>query len=222
LGIYEPLTVTTVMKILKKGDAFIDVGANIGFISAVAANAVGKEGHIHGFEPSPRDYDRLKNLSVLNPEFDITCNSLALGEKEGSVNMDISNIFGWNTIVPGFMKQDARATTVVVQMMRLDEYIKSKQTEIDRIGMIKIDVEGYEFFVLKGLSGYFEAASGNRPPIFCEIAPKANKLMGIPLSDIGQYMKQYGYHAYEMFDWQQQIDLERLNETTDVLFLASQ
>jgi len=51
LGEYETETVETMKKLLRQGDVFIDVGANIGFLSAVAAGLVG--GQIHSFEPVP-------------------------------------------------------------------------------------------------------------------------------------------------------------------------
>ena len=67
-GAYEPLTVAAIKKYLREGDTFIDVGANIGFISSIAAGIVGTRGQIHSFEPVPRDFERLKGFSLMTPE----------------------------------------------------------------------------------------------------------------------------------------------------------
>ena len=62
-----------------------------------------------------------------------------------------------------------------VPARRLDSYIGEKG--LGRVSLIKIDVEGLEFSVLRGLSGYLEG-TGHRPVIICEIVPYAYPLLG--------------------------------------------
>ena len=84
--------------------------------------------------------------------------------------------------------------------------------------MIKIDTEGFELFVLKGLQNFFED-NQNRPVIICEITPRANSLMGIRLDELSDYMHRYNYKAYSLLDMKTKIDVSVLKEQTDVLFL---
>ncbi len=218
---YEPLTIRAMRKFLKTGDTFIDAGANIGFISWVAAGIVGKEGQVHSFEPSSRDFDRLSKLPAQNPGHKIICHRMALGEKKEIKDMDIakSTWVGWNTLVPTFMRKNDFQETIQVQVVRLDDYIRENEKSLGRIAMIKIDTEGFEFFVLKGLQHFFENTA-IRPAILCEVTPRANGLMGIRMPELWDYLSRYGYQCYSLCNYRQKIDLANLTEQSDVLFLA--
>ena len=176
-GIYELETVEVMKKVLKIGDTFLDAGANIGYLSAIGGGLVGKTGQVHSFEPVPEYFQRLKKVAMMNRDYKIVVNQCALGEERGRAKIDVTNLpnIGWNTIVPGFMSNATRKKSIEVPVYRLDDYIKEKG--LDKISLIKIDTEGFEFPVLKGLQGYFES-TGHRPVILCEIAPPAYPLLG--------------------------------------------
>jgi len=59
------------------------------------------------------------------------------------------------------------------------------------------------------------------PKIICEIAPKAYPLLRVKLSQLLEYMKKFGYDAFELNDEKRRIDITSLKETTDVLFCPS-
>lgn len=104
-----------------------------------------------------------------------------------------------------------------VRTVRLDSYIE--RTEIKRVHLIKIDVEGYELRVLKGLESYFRL-TGHRPPIICEIAPRAYPLLGTTLAELAHYMAAFGYAAFDLADGASKVDVSALKCVDDVLFLA--
>ncbi|MFH1201742.1 MAG: FkbM family methyltransferase [Candidatus Omnitrophota bacterium] len=217
LGIYEIEIVEAMNKILKKGDTFIDVGANIGYLSTVALGLVGKSGHVHSFEPVQEYFSKLRDVTFLNPGYNFIVNQCALGEREGIEKIAVTNLqnIGWNTIVPGFMSNDTIREIKEVPIHRLDSYIKEKA--LDNITLIKIDTEGFEFPVLKGLSNYFECCD-NLPAIICEIAPTAYPLLGYQLSQLSEYMKKFNYAAFELDNSNKRIDITKLEKTTNVLF----
>lgn len=220
-GSYEKEVVAIMKQFLKKGHCFIDVGANIGYVSAVAAGCVGLEGEVHSFEPVPDHYMRLAQMAALNKDYAIFTNECAIGDTAGSTTINITNIstnIGWNTMVPSFMEKDTIKESRTVRVSRLDDYIKEKF--ISRVDLIKIDVEGYEFPVLRGLSGYF-ANTGHRPPIICEIAPKAYPMMGCMLDQLVEYMKTYDYKAYSIVDIGAMVDITKFKNTDDVIFLSA-
>ena len=218
---YEPATVKIMKKYLKPGDTFIDVGASIGYLSAVAASLVGKNGQIHSFEPSPRDSERLKNLSVRNPDFQIHVHPCALGEAAGEANLELSNMkwIGWNTMVPRYMQREVLGERTKVEVMRLDDYLLERNDLIGKVSLIKIDTEGYEFKVLKGLQRFFEGFRENLPPIICEVTPRVHALMGTSLAEMSDYMKSFGFRVFTLLDPKTEIDLTQLSDLTDVLFL---
>jgi hypothetical protein len=108
-------------------------------------------------------------------------------------------------------------STLKVTVVRLDSYLAERN--IDRISLVKIDAEGYELPILKGLQGFFER-SKQRPAIICEIAPRAYPLLGRTISELSEYMASYGYSAYDLIDGTTPVDLAAVEHVEDVLFLA--
>src|ERR1700759_3154731 len=83
-GSYALPLVHVMKRHLNPGDVFIDVGANIGYLSAVAANLVGTAGEVHSFEPVSQYHERLAALASANPRHTIVVNRAAAGEFEGA------------------------------------------------------------------------------------------------------------------------------------------
>ena len=64
---YDIASVEFIKRNLMEGDTFIDVGANVGYLSAIGANLVGETGEVHVFEPIPLYFEALKRLALNNP-----------------------------------------------------------------------------------------------------------------------------------------------------------
>lgn len=126
LGLYEIPERILMKKILRHGDTFIDAGANIGYLSAIAAGLVGKSGEVHSFEPVPEYFQRLQKFASLNPNYKIITNQYALGETDGVDRITIasSQNIGWNTMVPGFLEPKEQKQTIEITVRRLDKYIR--------------------------------------------------------------------------------------------------
>ncbi len=215
-GLFEFTVQEAVKRFLSKGDVFVDVGANIGYISAIGAGKVGTAGEVHSFEPVPVYFEYLSQLPKLNPGHKIYPNNFALGEHDAANNIDVAvnaNI-GANSMVDGFVQKDMIAKTIVVPTKRLDEYLEEKEI---RPNFIKIDVEGYEFPVLKGASRFFEKQKSNLPPILVEITPRVYKDLGMDISKLEDYMSSWGYESYTAFG-KDRVDIKQLDCQTDILF----
>lgn len=219
LGIYETETIEAMKRILKEGDTFIDVGANIGYLSTIALGLVGKSGNVHSFEPVLGHFLRLKDTAALNSKYNLIVNRCALGEFEGTGKIAVTNLqnIGWNTMVPDLMTKETTKEIQEVPIRRLDDYIREKA--LKNIALIKIDTEGFEFPVLKGISRYFENC-GILPAIICEIAPSAYPLLGYQLRQLSEYMKKFDYDAFELNKPSKRIDITKLESTNNVLFLS--
>jgi len=217
---YEMETVVAMKKVLRNGDTFIDVGANIGYLSAVGMGLVGKKGQVHSFEPVPEYLQRLRKLAAMNTEYHLVANQCALGEEEGTAPIAVTRLsnIGWNTMVPGFMNNETMKEMIRVPVGRLDRYIAERG--LGRIALIKIDTEGFEYLVLKGLRHFLERAH-DRPIIICEVAPAAYRLLGWRLSELSEYMRMFGYRAFDLIDRHAEIDITTLEETTNVVFKVS-
>ena len=90
-----------------------------------------------------------------------------------------------------------------------------------RIKLIKIDVEGFEFSVLRGLERFF-AETACRPLIVCEIKPWQVTKLGYTMREFDQYMKRFGYRSYDMLDQAKPVDLPALRDLEVLLFRAEQ
>ena len=221
---YEMGVIETLKAFLSTGDTFIDVGANIGYITAVGASLVGKKGRVYSFEPVPEYFSKLRDLAGLNKEYNIFTNQLALSDHAGSEKIylaDYSNI-GANTILSGLIDKKETKGSILVKTCRLDEYIEKEK--IKSIKVIKIDTEGFEYPVLLGLEGFFNKCCLNGlflpPLIICEICPRAYQLLGHRLEDIFEYMKQFNYFPFSILNFNKEISIERIKQesTINIIF----
>ena len=211
-------TITNVCKkFLKRGDVFIDVGANIGYISAFALGLVGKEGSVHAFEPVPRYLDRLRQVCVDNPGYDIHVNGVALGGKEGGGIIAVTklNNIGWNTMVPDFMTPGTIEDHIKINVTTLSHYLFSKS--IQNVRLVKIDTEGYEFPVIKGFEAYLRKTRA-LPIIIMEINPSAYPKLQASIDEFDTLTKDLGYMSFNS-DLKQPIRVDTINEITDVVFI---
>jgi len=216
-GSYAPLVIEAMHRYLKPGDIFLDVGANIGYLSAVAAGIVGKHGQVHCFEPVPAYYARVEKLARLNPGHTICTNCCAAGDAAGRCTIYVTREAGQNTMVPSYQPPFEITSTLEVPVVRLDDFFD--EHGLDRVALVKIDAEGFEFPALKGLQNYFERTR-LLPPIICEIAPRAYPLMGRKVTELRDYMAAYGYTARDLIDCSTPVDLAAMEHVDDVLFLA--
>lgn len=139
-GLHEADDMAFVLHFLRDGDTFYDVGANIGSYTLLAAAAGVKQ--IVSFEPSPATCERFEKNMLLNRLSDsVVLQRCALGNENGEVRFtkDSDTV---NHVAAG---DDEIGTTELVKMRRFDDFYVS-----GRSSFIKIDVEGYEAFVLSG------------------------------------------------------------------------
>ncbi|MBN9000194.1 MAG: FkbM family methyltransferase [Rhizobiales bacterium] len=165
---------------LAPGATFVDIGANMGYWSAFSASLVGPFGAVHAFEPVPQFHRSLERLRDNNPRYDIFPNRMALGAAPGVLPMAVvtptadnfdnfdTNI-GSSSVLPGFLDHEAGLTeTIDVEVSTFDAYAEANDLDLDRIGLIKLDVEGYESFCFDGMRSVLEKP-GKRIPILCEV-----------------------------------------------------
>ncbi|HVE75737.1 MAG TPA: FkbM family methyltransferase [Actinomycetota bacterium] len=153
LGLYEQDVVTAMEEVLETGDTFVDVGANIGFLSVLGRTLVGAEGHVVCFEPDPRNFSRLEENMALNAFDNVECEPVALGDHQGTVDLQISSDGGWSSTSRGITSikgwGERFTSSRAVRMETLDGYL-AKHPLIHSIKLVKVDVEGGELGVVRG------------------------------------------------------------------------
>lgn len=144
---FKEISRQSLLKLIDTGNTILDIGANVGNVTFEAAKIVGPTGEIHSFEPDPENYKRLETNLNLNQCLNIFPNKLGLGNKSGTYH--IANVSpgnqGMNRIIHEHpVNFEARQ----IQVTTLDAYVFEKK--LNTVDLIKIDVEGFEYNVLRG------------------------------------------------------------------------
>lgn len=148
LGIAEPDIQKAFEALLERGMTVYDLGANVGFLSMIAARLVGPEGQVVSFEPLPANARQIKHNSSLNGFSHITVCECAVGSSDGYASFTVSDFSttGKLSSVEG-LHDSARVGQIKIKMQRLDSLVASGLPKPD---LIKMDVEGAEVDVLAG------------------------------------------------------------------------
>jgi FkbM family methyltransferase len=151
-GRYEEATSAFMERTIKAGDTVIDVGAHVGYFSLLMAALVGPTGRVLAFEPNPENYQRLLSHLAINGLTNVTPFHMAVGDKCGVVDLWINKdndgghaVYDVGQLQPN-TKSRAHPQRYPVWMTTLDAIIQVAS-------FLKIDVEGNEHNVMKGL-GY--------------------------------------------------------------------
>jgi FkbM family methyltransferase len=158
---YEPGTSRLFCRLVRPGFRVLDIGANVGWFTLLAADRVGPTGLVHAFEPQPRLATLLHRSLFANSFWDrCALHEFALGATSGAAELHVVHgKFGGGTLrapTPGelrWMRAEA-ASTVEVDLRMLDDVLAADP----RVDVIKIDVEGFERAVFEGASAVFAAS----------------------------------------------------------------
>lgn len=147
---------------------FIDVGANIGSFTLVAARRASR-GQVHAFEPSAHHFARLTRNVELNHFKNVVLNQKGLYDQPGEAILflpsqtgEMNNSGAASLYVS--QVEEARQVSEAVSLVRLDDYVRNQHMQ--RVDIIKIDIEGAE---MKALEGARETITRFRPLVFMEL-----------------------------------------------------
>ncbi len=168
LGTFEPAMRELIARSVRDGDTCLDIGAQKGYVSLTLAKAVGNKGRVLAFEPDKRAAAKLAANIKRADHSVIDVFHCALGEREGSCTFVLSKVLGWSSRFPNELAKTAIEETVEVKVNSLDEMIARKEILVDasRVSFIKLDAEGSEPLILKGMSALLSTA---RPVLFMEV-----------------------------------------------------
>lgn len=162
---WEPHIANAIKAQLAHGATFVDVGANIGVMSFPAAARIGPLGKVIAFEPNVRNASMFRRGLVAN-ELD-NVRLFEFGLSDVAQMIALSNASNAKVVGDATALQDLE----VIQAIPGDEVLLAQE----RVDLIKIDVEGFEYRVLQGLSG---TITKFKPKILCEFNPQCLKSPG--------------------------------------------
>ncbi len=189
-GLYDQAGTTLMSKILRPGDVFFDVGANVGYYALQAARLVGDAGEVHAFEPIPANAERIQTAVQRNGLRNVYLNQVAVGDAPGTLELYLggegAENSGWASVVPS----ERRPIAYNVPKLSLDQYVTERG--IKSVRFIKLDVEGAEPDVIAGMEALLER--DDAPDLLCEVNPWLLERRGLDSTAITQPLAARGYH----------------------------
>lgn len=191
-GCFEPNEFAFLDNILAPGMTFIDAGANDGLFTLFAARRVGPTGQVWAFEPSRREFTRLRRNVQSNVLGNVRTFQLALADTQGQAEMKIADDehSGQNTL-GDFAYQIDLVRRERVATVRLEDLVR--QEYLRQIDVIKLDVEGAELSVLTGAS---EILRKQRPLLLLEVNENALERQGASSLALVDFLRSHEYEVY--------------------------
>jgi FkbM family methyltransferase len=165
---------------------FVDVGANVGYYTLMAASLVGVEGTVLAFEPSPYAFGKLMDTIKRNNLPQIQAVQFGLSDSSRELQLYIPKTEGNHS--PSMVANEG-GIPINVPVHRLDDYLKANG--IDHVDLMKLDGEGYEPNVIRGASRYLE--EGKIHAILCEFNKVWLEANNVEPFQLYEEIIRYGY-----------------------------
>ncbi len=191
-GFWEMHITELFESIVKEGFTVVDIGANMGYYTLIAALRVGKKGKVYAFEPEPKSFDILcKNIEINGFNNTVITCQKALLDRDGKVDFNVyeehvagSSIFVDNSI---FGSEPHKKRSISVQATTLDAFLGNNV----KVDLIKMDAEGAEPFIFKGMKNVIKNSSNLK--IIMEFAPTHIEATGESPRNFLQSLKNAGF-----------------------------
>ncbi|HVL66634.1 MAG TPA: FkbM family methyltransferase [Vicinamibacterales bacterium] len=201
---YEP-GLTALVAALRPGDVFVDVGANVGLFALIAARRVFPGGRVIAFEPHPRARLEMLELLARNGVAGMVevVEAAASDVPQGSARLFLTDDSVLSTLNPQespLAADFAFTDSIDVELTTVDSWLQRRGVEAVSLRLVKIDVEGCEDAVVRGMAATLRAAP--RLVVACETSPDsaADRLLreaGFTRRPLDVRHGQFGNYVYE-------------------------
>jgi len=188
-GRFCPEILQVLQKFVRPGDTVLDIGAQLGYFSLHAALLVSSSGRVYCFEPDPRSFARLDRAIRLSRIDWIKLFQTALSAREGTMDFYLSPTLGWSTGVKNSHLEDLQQMSVRTAPLDL---LVSRGEIPSQIRLAKIDVEGFEMEILRGMRNVL---AKSRPILVLEINVQMLHAQGTSPSEIVRFLESFEYRV---------------------------
>jgi FkbM family methyltransferase len=196
-GVWEPGLSRVITRHLQPGDIVIDIGSNIGAHTMLAASIVGLRGQVYAIEASPIIFAQLKDNLEYNGLHQVIPLNVAVSARSETLTVFLHS--GWNpgstTVVPDLVDRRIVTGEMQVEARPLADIVPSDAIKAARL--IKIDVEGAEWPVLRGMKELLSSLHA-RCIVLVEVNSNALSHFGVGLSDVLSLFRSAGWEAFEI------------------------
>lgn len=208
-GVYEPLETEIIKKEVKSGDIVLDIGAHIGYYTLILAKIVGENGKVFAFEADPTNFNLLKKNIITNGYKNVILIHNAVSNENKKIKLYLCE---YNNGMHRIYKSKFCSSYIEIESTRLDDYFE-KINFNKQINFVKMDVEGAELDVLRGMSLLLD--KNKKLKIVTEFAPVSLFERGNNPED---FIKILNKHDFQFFDINEKknkinfIDIAKLNQ----------
>ena len=213
-GYYEKELGDMIKKCLKPGDVFLDIGANIGYFTLLAANSE-PTSKVISFEPVKGLFQKLEENISINSFKNITAFNIAVGEINEETELFISGPN--NSGMSSFRQpENYSGKKEIVKVVTIDSWFK--KARLSKIDLIKLDVEGSELAALKGTQ---ETLQNFKPLIIAEVNPETLASFSLTPGDIYGYLNKLNFDGFTISEKEglKRVNPNSTSETKNVLFI---
>jgi FkbM family methyltransferase len=180
-------------RLLRPGDIYVDIGANIGLFTLLAADRVGTAGKVFAFEPVSRTYRRLVENIGLNGFRHVFPRRLAISDSSGELIITASGggFDAWSSFGRPYMGEEE--TREAVPSTSWDDFA-AEQDLIGKVTMMKLDVEGWESRVVLGARTTL--SRDDAPTLYVEFTEQAAVNAGSSCRELHQILISCGYELF--------------------------
>ena len=224
--IHEENTTKLFKQTVKEGDTVVDLGANIGYFTLLAASLVGEKGKVYAFEPEPRNYNYLAKNIELNSYNNVFAIQKAVSDKNAKTKLyicpydtghhTIKQYEGIRDYKPEFLTKEEKF--IEIETIILDDFFKDKEQLID---VIKMDVEGAEMLALSGMDKIIKQSKNLK--MFIEFFPLLIRKMGSsPEEFIRKLLEDYRFLIFVIGEdyYARNKELLRINKVDELMALC--
>lgn len=182
---------------LRPGDTVLDGGGHVGMMSMLAAWRVGPAGRVLTFEPNPRTYERLRWHIETNRLDQVATFPFALSDRKGQTVLRVPTTGNTGAATVGELLPRQRGPNVVEHAvdLRVGDEVLGGLDLTDAPMFVKLDVEGHEVALLRGLRRTIEQ---RRPAILLECNPEMLPRNGASVAELFEFHLGLGYRPYAL------------------------
>lgn len=185
---------------IKPNMVVFDIGANIGYLTFLAAKICGDTGLVIAFEPENRNCELMKKSLVLNRYKNVEIINKAISDKSKTGKLFISP---YGSVVNTIVSGDKECASTDIEVMSLDDFISMRKIRPD---FIKIDVQGAEYLALEGMKDLLEK---NYPlKIVVELSPRSKPEKMNNFIHYWNKLEELGFNAYYLKEPRKPIDVK--------------
>lgn len=190
-GVFEGPETDLVIRLLRPGDTCLDAGCHVGYYTSLMARLVDPKGRVYAFDANPWCCQRTKRNLAWNNLTGVEIIQAALGDRRGATSFYIST--DDQTGLSSLGSIEPHKEVISVPWLRLDDFFRKRG--LRKVRLLKIDVEGAEELVLKGLERYLSAHAIDF--ILVECFDERLRVLNTSAERVAAILQSAGYTAWE-------------------------